>query len=135
MHRVLSFYDVEQFPEAVEILINGEEKEVLNFFFSLGFDINRDIEQQYVNHRPMTTKEVWLTYRWIGDERKDEEWINSGYCTKENKLEITGMKDPHLLRDLVQMSRRPNFISMIMEYMQGDDISPKVKFVMEEVDE
>lgn len=49
----------------------------------LGIDINRPITlQENLLHRNRLN-EVVKCPRWVGEERQDDEWINSGYASRE----------------------------------------------------
>jgi|SRR5690606_24015844 len=134
MHRALSFYDINKVPEAEEVFVSGDEVKIMNMLFDVGFDIKRPIEQQYCLHRAMTNNQVVEGWRFVGTERKDEEWLRSEYCTRENKLEVVGAKDFHLLKDLIVLDKRPNFTQMIVDHMQGEPDSVNIKYVQGEAE-
>lgn len=51
--------------------------------FELGIDTNRGIvEQKNLIHRNRLNQVVQCT-RWLGEERQDEDWIKSGYASRE----------------------------------------------------
>src|SRR5690606_29211057 len=89
-HRVLSWYNVCQFPDVKAVFDSGDKSSIEKLLYDLGFDTDKDIEKQYCYHRPLGTNQVFLTDRWIGSERKDPAWLNSKHCTQENNLEAIG---------------------------------------------
>lgn len=67
------------------------------WLYQLGMDIKQPvIKQSNLRHRNRLN-EVVLCDRWFGEERQDEEWINSGYASKEAKDKYSGNK---ILEDL-----------------------------------
>lgn len=65
--------------------------------YELGMDTSKNIEQQNgLIHRNRLNEVVRCT-RWVGDERQDEEWINSGYASQEALDKYSGNR---ILEDL-----------------------------------
>lgn len=63
----------------------------------LGFDTNFEIEvQEGLTHRNSFGAVITCT-RWVGSERTDPEWLNSGHASQEAKDKANGSK---LLEDL-----------------------------------
>lgn len=118
MHRVVSLFDLIQIEKSREAFINNDMTLWYEILHELGFDINRDILEQKCLHRPLSTNEPFFGIRWIGTERKDEEWLSSPYCTRENKLEVIGIKDLEFQKDLLDMSRYPQWTQRAMEHMK-----------------
>ncbi len=61
------------------------KKEFDEMLYQLGMDMQAPIErQETVQHKNRLGKVV-ITDRWVGYERTDREWINSGYASREAK--------------------------------------------------
>jgi hypothetical protein len=68
-----------------------------NILYNLGMDVSKGIEQQNgLMHRNRLNKVVKCP-RWVGEERQDEEWINSGYASQEALDKYSGNR---ILEDL-----------------------------------
>jgi hypothetical protein len=119
MHRVISYEDLLSFPESKEILMDGNETRLYGLLYDIGFDINKEVEYQNCLHRPMIHNLPVEGVRIFGTERTDKEWMKSTYCTMENKLEQTGMKDVALLREMLNMMKVSNFTSEIIDHIKG----------------
>ena len=85
--------------ELVKVLPNYdssfEEKYPTKFklmMYELGCDISKPYERQdFITHRNRFN-EVVLCSRCVFQERLDEEWINSGYASKEAIHKVSGSK-------------------------------------------
>lgn len=65
--------------------------------WDLGLDVYKPWEQQEgLVHRNRLNEVVWCN-RWVGVERLDKEWIESGYCSREAKNESSGSQ---MVKDL-----------------------------------
>lgn len=122
MHRAVSVYDLMQFEKSREVLLNWDESKFLDILFEIGFDLEREIEKQVVNHRPLTTNKEFFGVRWVGEERKDKDWMESDYCTPDNKLEAIGVIDLELQRELLDMARFPQWTQRAMDYMKDSGL-------------
>lgn len=72
-------------------------KELNELLYQFGMDITQAIEaQEGLDHRNRMNKIVNCT-RWVGHERTDKDWINSGNASKEAKDKATGNR---LIEDL-----------------------------------
>ena len=68
-----------------------------DILFELGMDVSKNVEQQNgLKHRNRLNEVVRCT-RWVGSERQDEEWINSGYASQEALDKYSGNR---ILEDL-----------------------------------
>lgn len=71
----------------------------------MGIDTSKPVERQDdLLHRNRLDQVVQCT-RWVGVERLDKEWLESGYASREAKNEASGSKmvrdlDPHKYHDL-----------------------------------
>lgn len=117
MQRSISMFDLFLSEDSKKIIIEGNEDKLNKLLFEIGFDINKEIEYDYCNHRPMSTNVPYLGWRLIGTERTDIEWMKSKYCSKENRFEQIGMKDLSLLKEILEMSKEGNFTQMIIEHI------------------
>lgn len=67
------------------------------FLYHMGMDIQKPIlRQDGLQHRNRLN-EIVVCSRWVGEERTDESWINSGYASKEAKDKASGSR---ILEDL-----------------------------------
>ena len=61
----------------------SEREDFKQFLFGLGIDTNKPVvRQDGIQHRNRFG-EIVICSRWVGNERIDDEWINSGYASKE----------------------------------------------------
>lgn len=65
--------------------------------WELGMDVDKGFQRQDSLWHRNRLNEVVLCSRWVGDSRLDDEWINSGYASKEAKDKYSGSK---ILEDL-----------------------------------
>lgn len=83
--------------------------------YELGLDVSLPFERQDgLHHRNRLNKVVFCS-RWIGDERQDENWIKSGYASKEAIDKYSGSK---ILEDLY---RERNATQDTQDYLEGRD--------------
>ena len=73
--------------------------------WNLGGNINSPYERQDNLMHRNRLNEVVVCTRWVLKERLDNDWITSGYASREAKLEASGSKmvrdlDPHKYHDL-----------------------------------
>jgi len=73
------------------------KKEFDEMLYQLGMDMQAPIERQETVQHKNRLEQVVICDRWVGYERTDMEWINSGYASREAKDKATGNK---LLEDL-----------------------------------
>lgn len=114
--RYISAFDLLSVEEAKEIVANDDYTKFYDLLFDIGFDINREIEFQEVYCRSLINHNIICLGRWIGFERVDKEWINSEYCTFENKLLYR--EDKSMVMELAKMSNVPNFTGMLVEHIE-----------------
>lgn len=67
-------------PAALEAL--EDEQKFMRMLFEAGIDIKLPIEHQVLQHRNRFNEVVHCS-RWVGHERQDKQWIQSGYASKE----------------------------------------------------
>lgn len=70
--------------------------EFIQMLSELGMNISKPVEQQYLIHRNVFN-EVVCCNRWVGLEKIDEQWLNSGYASRDAKLAAS---DSRLVADL-----------------------------------
>ena len=117
MIRWISLYDLLSFPESSDIVHNSDFIAFYQLMHDIGFDINEEIEYQDLYVRALVDNSIQLG-RFVGIERKDDEWRDGGYCTFENRLEIAGKKDLSLQRELMKMSIESNFTGQLQQYLE-----------------
>lgn len=70
-------------PEITYDWIDENRKEFLDMLYSIGMNVMQPIERQdNVTHRNRFN-EVTTCDRYVGQERIDKEWVNSGYASQE----------------------------------------------------
>lgn len=67
------------------------------FLYSIGMEVNKPYQRQDGLQHRNRFNEVVVCSRWVGEERIDPEWINSGYASKEAIDKASGSK---ILEDL-----------------------------------
>lgn len=76
----------------------------MHYLHNLGVDVSRPYEKQNIKHRNRLN-EVVTCPRWVGFERQDIEWIESGYASREAKDKFSGNKlveDSYRMRMLTE---------------------------------
>lgn len=63
----------------------------MKYLYDLGLDTSRPYEKQNIKHRNRLN-EVVTCARWVGFERQDLDWIESGYASQEAKDKFSGNK-------------------------------------------
>lgn len=119
MHRAVSVVDLLSFPESKAILQNNNKGEFVALLYTIGFDIKQPIDYQICNHRALIDGQIYYTGRWVGQERGDDEWLKSVYCTLENRIEKVGVKDLAFQEELNKMSAMPNYTAMTIEKIRA----------------
>ncbi|MCK9530414.1 MAG: hypothetical protein M0R77_07625 [Gammaproteobacteria bacterium] len=114
----MSVWDMCRIPEVKDILLADDLTETYNLLYDVGFDINKEIYVESCYHRTIY-KEVVYAPRFVGEERLDDSWINSGYASEEAWKILVGKKDVSLLRLLEEMSKESNFTGEITEHLSN----------------
>lgn len=88
-------------------------------FQELLWDLGLDVEKQYtrqdtIRHRNRLN-EIVICSRWVGEERQDNDWIKSGYASKEAIDKHSGSK---ILEDLY---RERSATVDTQEYLESRD--------------
>jgi hypothetical protein len=60
--------------------------------YNLGMDISQDYERQDAIQHRNRFNEIVVCSRWVGSERVDPQWIESGYASKAAKDKASGCK-------------------------------------------
>jgi hypothetical protein len=118
MHRTISLEDLRSVPQAMEVLEGNDMAAFYTMLHDIGFDVNREIEMEVVAHRPMVHQEIVICPRWVGHERKDDEWMKSKSCSFGNKLEKIGTTDLAFQKELVAMGATPNYTAMFIDHIR-----------------
>lgn len=88
-----------QYPE-------NHQETFKNLLWGLGINVNMPVEKQEGFCHRNRFNEVVLCNRWVGYERLDEDWIKSGYASREAKNESSQSR---ILKDLLS-KKIPNEI-------------------------
>lgn len=68
------------------------DEEFKEFLYSLGMNVNRPYQRQDgLQHRNRFNETV-VCSRWVGEERLDEAWVNSGYASRAAIDKASGSK-------------------------------------------
>ena len=87
-------------PDITYDWVDNNTREFLDILHGLGMNVNQPIElQENINHRNRF-EEIVTCHRWVGNERTDKEWVNSGYASQEA---IDKSKNNKLLTDLYRL--------------------------------
>ena len=86
-------------PRYNEQWVDSSEQELLGVLKGLGLDVNQPWERQIVEHRNRFGNLITGS-RWVGNERIDKEWIESGYSSQSA---IDKSKNNRMLNDLYRM--------------------------------
>jgi len=77
--------------------LESDNDKFLKLLYNLGMDISKPFQRQDGLQHRNRLNEIVVCSRWIGQERIDPEWINSGYASKEAIDKASGSK---ILEDL-----------------------------------
>ncbi len=104
--RAISLYDLMYYKESKEAIINKDEEGLKKILYNLGLDIYEHYELEECTHRPLLKKDNlgWYGARYIGSERMDKAYLESGYASFEAKICAT--EDFGLKSELEKMSRQ-----------------------------
>ena len=72
--------------------IDTDKDKLYNLLHSLGLDVKRDLEFQGITQHRNRLNKVVTCGRWLGFERTDKQWINSGYASRAAKIAGSGCK-------------------------------------------
>lgn len=83
--------------EIIKVLPNysylyEEESTFPAFLYSLGMDVSKPYTRQDALQHRNRFNEIVVCSRWVGEERTDEQWINSGYASREAIDKASGSK-------------------------------------------
>jgi len=87
-------------PEITYDWIDENRNEFMDMLYEIGMNTSQPIEKQENLQHRNRFNEVVISDRYVGNERTDKEWINSGYASQEAKDKATGSK---LLADLYRL--------------------------------
>jgi hypothetical protein len=76
-----------------------DEDKLRNILYELGVDLQYPFDEQDVFHINKFNEKV-NCLRWVGNERTDQDWLKSGYASKEATDKSLGNK---LLNDLYRL--------------------------------
>lgn len=92
-------------PDITYQWVDENRNDFLDMLYSMGMDVKQTIEQQDdLQHRNRMGQIVICT-RWVGYERTDKAWIDSGYASREARDKASGSKlieDIYRTRGLVE---------------------------------
>jgi hypothetical protein len=70
----------------------NQEDRFKNFLYSLGMDTEKPYQRQDALQHRNRLNEIVVCSRWVGEERLDEAWLNSGYASKPAIDKASGSK-------------------------------------------
>lgn len=105
IQRAISLYDIMCYPEAKKAIQEQDKKTLEKILYSLGLDVKEPYELEECLHRPLMKdgNEPWMGPRYVGNERQDKAYLESGNSTWENRIDAC--RDPELRADLLGMSK------------------------------
>lgn len=105
VQRAISTYDLLCYKEAKDAVQKEDKIELEKILYALGLDISEPYELEVVSHRPLMKKdnEPWYGPRYVGNERQDKAYLDSGNSTWENKIDAC--RDPELRAELINMNK------------------------------
>lgn len=68
------------------------DEEFKDFLYSLGMQVDRPYQRQDGLQHRNRFNEIVVCSRWVGEERLDEAWINSGYASRSAIDKASGSK-------------------------------------------
>lgn len=83
--------------------------------YDLGLDIEKSYQRQDAIRHRNRLNEIVICSRWIGEERQDDDWIKSGYASKEAVDKYSGSK---ILEDIY---RERSATVDTQEYLESRD--------------
>lgn len=112
MYKSVSLYDIiYSNPNLLQEMKNSSkeefDKKIKSILFELGLDVNsKDFEEKVVLHRPVLreNRDPYKGVVYTSKERSDKIWVNSGYCSLEQKLHLSG--DKSLMKEINQLGRK-----------------------------
>jgi hypothetical protein len=116
--RWISAFDLMSNDEAQSLVKDENSLGFYSLLFDIGFDITRDIEWQDVYCRSVVDHNIICYGRWVGFERLDKEWMNSPYCSFENRILSNSKKDRWLVEQLYVMSEESNFTGKLVRQLE-----------------
>lgn len=116
MYVEISESDLMRFPSTRKILESGDEYDIKIMFYALGMDMDLPIEVYQCNHRNLEG-DVVFGNRYSGSERRDHFWMTSGYCSEENRRDVSTGNDLGFKMELNEMSRFPCFTQLFIDHL------------------
>lgn len=80
--------------------VDTNRDDFMNLLYQFGMDTQQPIERQSEIQHKNRIGRVVIMDRWVGNERLDREWIESGHASREAKDKASGSK---LLNDIYRM--------------------------------
>lgn len=117
MTKVISMYDLMSEASFKKAVIEDDKNKIDELLFLVGVDTTQPYEYIDRLHRPMTLKGNDPVFGPMIEyfPRIDKEWLESDYCSFEDKVENCG--DVGLRIELMQIGKRVDSTCMAMEYL------------------
>lgn len=80
---------------------DGTDEKIKELLYKLGVDTRHPVDVEVVTHRNMQNQVVTCEY-YMGRERTDKVWIQSGHAS----IEALYASKPDIAQDLIKMSRQ-----------------------------
>ncbi len=98
--RYISMQDLHEFDNSITEMYLQQHKDgvkaLSEVLWMLGLDTNQPFEHQVNTHRSMLINRVppvdYTGSRFVGYERTDKEWLESGFASQEAKDKASGSK-------------------------------------------
>ena len=120
--RIISLSELHKVnPVYTEKYVSEHNDEMKPLLHELGIDTTQTYEHQVIAHRN-SFNEIYTGSRWVGLERCDSTWLNSGYASQEAKDKAKGST---LLLDLYR--NKGLSTDRLSGVWEEEDVEKKVK--------
>lgn len=119
--KSVSFRDILRIPRfsgfrEMDLLHPSLDESVLPYLYALGIDTRFPLEIDVFLHRDMSNK-VDVGYRWCGTMRRDNEFVDSGFCEMIDRVSIAMLQDVSLGLEMCSLMNKT------FDYKKASDMS------------
>lgn len=118
MVKWMAVWDMLTIPEVKDILLSDDMAEIYKLLHDVGFNIDREISVDSCYHR-LVNKQIVFGPRFVGSERFDKEWLESGYASEDVWKKEIGKRDVSLLKEIEILGKTSNFTGQIMDHLSN----------------
>jgi hypothetical protein len=110
----LSVWDLLLLEGFAEAFGSEDKEKIEEYLYENGLDVNKYYEEEVVLHRCLSQKEPVECVRYLGAERSDKSWLNTGVASTRAWIDNT--KDDMMKEDMKNMSREGNTCGYTNQY-------------------